>query len=115
MLVTAIEEHKPSQEFSTDCEKVKANACYALARGERHGRPAEMLLDFQKNLCGSHVIYFLNYADRLEVVSILHQRQDAEHRRNPSALGGGGCQAQMVETLYLSVITVTELCFGLAV
>lgn len=29
-------------------------------------------------LCGSHVVYFLDCADRLDVIRILHQRQDAE-------------------------------------
>jgi len=53
------------------------NACYALARGERQGRPS-VLLGLQKCLCGSHVIYFLDAAERLDVVRILHQRQDAE-------------------------------------
>ncbi|BAO84626.1 MULTISPECIES: type II toxin-antitoxin system RelE/ParE family toxin [Comamonadaceae] len=54
------------------------DACYALARGTKHGRPAEVLPDFQKYLCGSHVVYFLNYPDHLDVIRVLHQRQDAE-------------------------------------
>lgn len=54
------------------------DACYALARGAKHGRPAEVLPDFQKYLCGSHVIYFLDYPGHLDVIRILHQRQDAE-------------------------------------
>lgn len=53
------------------------DACYALARGTKQGRPS-VLQGFQKYLCGSHVVYFLDYADRLDVVRILHQRQDAE-------------------------------------
>jgi len=54
------------------------DACYALAKGTKHGRPAEVLPDFQKHLCGSHVIYFLDYPDHLDVIRVLHQRQDAE-------------------------------------
>jgi toxin ParE1/3/4 len=48
-----------------------------LAAGLKQGRPS-VLPDFQKYLCGSHAIYFLTYADRLDVIRILHQRQDAE-------------------------------------
>lgn len=54
------------------------DACMALARGSKHGRPAEVLQGFKKYLCGSHVIYFLDHADHLAVIRILHQRQDAE-------------------------------------
>ena len=54
------------------------DACHALARGAKHGRPAEVLPNFMKYLCGSHVVYFLDYADHLDVIRILHQRQDAE-------------------------------------
>lgn len=59
------------------------DACHALARGTKHGRPAEVLPDFQKYLCGSHVIYFLDSPDRLDVIRILHQRQDVERYLQP--------------------------------
>lgn len=49
-----------------------------LAAGTRQGCPANVLPDFQKYLFGSHVIYFLDYASHLDVIRILHQRQDAE-------------------------------------
>lgn len=48
-----------------------------LAAGIKQGRPS-VLPDFQKYLCGSHVIYFLRHTDRLDVIRILHQRQDVE-------------------------------------
>jgi toxin ParE1/3/4 len=54
------------------------DACYALAEGTKRGRPVEVLPDFQKYLCGSHVVYFLDYPDHLDVIRVLHQRQDAE-------------------------------------
>lgn len=54
------------------------DACYALAKGTKRGRPAYVLPDFQKYLCGSHVVYFLDYTDHLDVIRVLHQRQDAE-------------------------------------
>lgn len=54
------------------------DACYALAKGTKQGRPANILPDVQQYLCGSHVVYFLDYPDHLDVIRILHQRQDAE-------------------------------------
>ena len=48
-----------------------------LAAGAKQGRPS-VLPGFQKYLCGSHVVYFLDHADHLDVIRILHQRQDAE-------------------------------------
>ena len=49
-----------------------------LAAGKKTGRPVDVLPKFQKHLCGSHVIYFYDQPDRLDVIRILHQRQDAE-------------------------------------
>lgn len=54
------------------------DACHALAAGTKHGRPAEVLPNILKYLCGSHVVYFLDDATHLAVIRILHQRQDAE-------------------------------------
>ena len=54
------------------------DVCDALARGIKQGRPSEVLPDFQKYLCGSHVVYFLDYPDHLDVIRVLHQRQDVE-------------------------------------
>lgn len=54
------------------------DTCYALAAGTKHGRPVEVLPNFKKYLCGSHVVYFLDYPDHLDVIRVLHQRQDAE-------------------------------------
>lgn len=53
------------------------DVCRALARGTRQGRPS-VLPGLQKYLCGSHVVYFRDVADHLDVIRILHQRQDAE-------------------------------------
>lgn len=49
----------------------------ALAAGTKQGRPS-VLPDLQKYLCGSHVVYFADDADHLDIIRILHQRQDAE-------------------------------------
>jgi toxin ParE1/3/4 len=50
----------------------------ALAAGSKRGRASDVRPGYQKYLCGSHVVYFLDYSDRLDVIRILHQRQDAE-------------------------------------
>jgi len=54
------------------------SAFEGLAAGTKRGRPADVLADFQKYPCGSHVIYFLDYAEHLDIIRILHQRQDAQ-------------------------------------
>jgi toxin ParE1/3/4 len=54
------------------------DACYALAQGTKHGRFVEVLPGFMKYLCGAHVVYFLDYPDHLDVIRVLHQRQDSE-------------------------------------
>ncbi|KXB15168.1 type II toxin-antitoxin system RelE/ParE family toxin, partial [Xylella fastidiosa] len=51
-----------------------------LAAGTKQGRPS-VLPDFNKYLCGScgsHVVYFMDYPDHLDVIRILRQRQDTE-------------------------------------
>lgn len=49
----------------------------ALSTGKKQGRLADVRQDFKKYLCGSHMIYYLEYSDRLDIIRILHQRQDA--------------------------------------
>lgn len=57
------------------------DACHALAKGTKQGRTS-VLPGFQKYLCGSHVVYFLDYSNHLDVIRVLHQRQDAEKHIN---------------------------------
>lgn len=54
------------------------DACIALAAGKRHGRPVEVRADYLQCSTGSHRIYFRDCGDRLEVVRVLHGRQDME-------------------------------------
>jgi len=54
------------------------SAFSGLAAGTKQGRSVGVLQDFQKYRCGSHVIYFLDHPDHLDVIRILHQRQDPE-------------------------------------
>jgi len=44
---------------------------------EPHGRPF-VHMQVTELYDGSHVIYFLDDSDRLDVIRVLHQRQDAE-------------------------------------
>ncbi|MDR0702330.1 MAG: type II toxin-antitoxin system RelE/ParE family toxin [Azoarcus sp.] len=54
------------------------DACNALASGDRQGRPVDVRPGYLKYLIGSHVVYFRDYATRLEVVRILHNRMDVD-------------------------------------
>ncbi|MGL4666492.1 MAG: type II toxin-antitoxin system RelE/ParE family toxin [Saezia sp.] len=49
----------------------------ALSIGKKQGQPADVRQDYKKYLCGSHMIYYLESSDRLDIIRILHQRQDA--------------------------------------
>lgn len=53
------------------------DACNALAKGAKHGRPS-MFQEYKKCVCGSHVIYFRDSPNRIDVIRILHSKQDAE-------------------------------------
>jgi toxin ParE1/3/4 len=54
------------------------DACLSLASGRKTGRAADALTGYWKYLTGSHVIYFKDRADQLDVIRILHGSQDAE-------------------------------------
>lgn len=54
------------------------DVCHELASETKQGRPVEVWPDFKKYLCGSHLVYFFEDASRLNVIRILHQRQDVE-------------------------------------
>jgi toxin ParE1/3/4 len=54
------------------------DACHALASGYRKGRPVDVRPGYLKYLTGSHVIYFRDHGDRLEVVRILHGKMDVD-------------------------------------
>ena len=53
------------------------DACQVLATGAKQGRATEVRSGYLKYLCGSHVIYFRDRGDRLEIIRVLHGRQDA--------------------------------------
>jgi toxin ParE1/3/4 len=52
--------------------------CRALASGRRKGRVSSVLPGLSKIRCGSHIIYYRDMPDRLDVIRILHSAQDAE-------------------------------------
>jgi len=59
------------------------DACASLAAGDRTGRRAEAPRGYEKLPVGSHVIWFRRGEDRLEIVRVLHLRQDVD-RNLPS-------------------------------
>lgn len=54
------------------------DACHALAAGTRHGRATDVRPGYLKILTGSHVIYFRENGHRVEIVRVLHGKQDVE-------------------------------------
>ncbi|MEG3180051.1 type II toxin-antitoxin system RelE/ParE family toxin [Sphingomonas sp. LT1P40] len=54
------------------------DACKALASGAKRGRVVDVRPGYLKLTTGSHIVYFRERGDRLEIVRILHVRQDSE-------------------------------------
>lgn len=66
-----------SMEQADTYYRALVDAFEGLAAGTKQGSPSAVP-DFQKYLCGSHAVYFLHHAKHLDIIRILHQRQDAE-------------------------------------
>ncbi|WP_287885706.1 type II toxin-antitoxin system RelE/ParE family toxin [Paracoccus sp. (in: a-proteobacteria)] len=54
------------------------DTCHALASGERRGRKVDVRPGYLKCRSGSHIIFFRDLGDTLEIVRILHGTQDVE-------------------------------------
>ncbi|MCT4334693.1 type II toxin-antitoxin system RelE/ParE family toxin [Paracoccus sp. YLB-12] len=52
--------------------------CLSLAAGETVGRPVDMRPGTLKVRAGSHMVYVREGPDTLDVIRVLHQRQDVE-------------------------------------
>jgi toxin ParE1/3/4 len=50
----------------------------ALAAGKKMGWSSSVRPGLMKRSCGSHVIYYRDLPDRLEIIRILHGAQDVE-------------------------------------
>ncbi len=48
-----------------------------LASGNRRGQPVEARKGYLKAFVGSHVVYFRDQDRHLDVIRVLHQKQDA--------------------------------------
>ncbi len=59
------------------------DACLDLAPGIRLGRPVDVRAGYFRQAAGSHVIFFRIHAQRIDVIRILHKRQDVD-RNLPS-------------------------------
>ena len=53
------------------------DACHALASGRKQGRVVDVRPRYLKISTGSHVIYYRDQGDRLEIVRVLHSRMDS--------------------------------------
>lgn len=54
------------------------DACQALAAGLKRARTVDVRPGYLKLPAGSHVIYFRDSGDQLEIIRILHGKQDTE-------------------------------------
>jgi len=52
--------------------------CLALANGKMASRPVDIRPGTRKVRAGSHMVYVREGADTLDVIRILHQRQDVD-------------------------------------
>jgi len=51
---------------------------HALAVGTKQGRPVDVRPGYLKFAAGSHMVYFRDHGDRIEIVRVLHNRQDTQ-------------------------------------
>jgi len=58
--------------------KIIRDTCQKLASGYKQGREVDIRQDYLKYPSGHHMIYFLEHSDRIEVVRILHGKQDVQ-------------------------------------
>ncbi|CAB3972636.1 MULTISPECIES: type II toxin-antitoxin system RelE/ParE family toxin [Burkholderia] len=49
-----------------------------LASGERVGRPTRARGDYLRYLVGSHVVFYREATETLDVIRVLHQRMDVD-------------------------------------
>lgn len=54
------------------------DACQMAASGEKRGRLVDVRPGYLKISSGSHMVYFHEEGDRLEIIRILHGKQDVE-------------------------------------
>lgn len=54
------------------------DACLALAHDRKQGRPVDVRPGYLRLSTGSHVIYYRNRGNRLDVIRVLHNRMDAD-------------------------------------
>jgi toxin ParE1/3/4 len=52
------------------------DVCHALARDQKRGRAVDVRPGYLKFSTGSHVIYYRDHGNRLEIVRILHGRME---------------------------------------
>jgi toxin ParE1/3/4 len=54
------------------------DACHALVSGRRQGRKVDVRPGYLKLSAGSHLVFFRERDERIEVIRVLHGRQDVE-------------------------------------
>lgn len=70
-------------------------ACLRIASGLLRGRPVDVRPGYLKQSVGSHMIYFRDKKDRIEVLRIPHQKQDVS-RNLPSEAPSSGVTCHLL-------------------
>jgi len=52
------------------------DACRGLATGAKRGRPVDLRYGYLKYATGTHMIYFRDTGEQLQIIRSLHQSQD---------------------------------------
>lgn len=69
------DDHRGAEQADRYIDDIVA-VCRALATGAKRGRVVDVRPGYLKHAAGSHMIYFRVMADRVEVIRVLHVRQD---------------------------------------
>lgn len=54
------------------------DACNALAAGRKRGKIVDVRPGYLKLTTGSHMVYFRDRGDHLEIMRVLHHKQDVD-------------------------------------
>ena len=54
------------------------DTCHAIAAGDKRGRVVDIRAGYLKASTGSHIVYFRDSGEQVEVIRVLHVRQDVD-------------------------------------
>ncbi len=54
------------------------DTCLTLADSSKRGRTVDVRAGYRKMPAGSHVVFYREFSERIEVIRVLHKRQDVD-------------------------------------